>query len=106
MLDPFSACLGVLVSGPGSVEARYQPKGKDPLPRPVRVICSQADRLARFGGMQVAIGTQVVEIQRRDVSLPAEGDTIMIAGETLALVGQPIGDVEGLTWTCWLEQVA
>ena len=105
MFDPFSACLGAFYRGPGSVEARYRPKGAAALPNPIRVIRGQADQLARLGDSQLLQGSNVFEIQRADVAEPRGGDEMTIAGVTYRLLGDAMLDLEGLTWKIGGDQV-
>lgn len=99
MADPFALALDALFYAPGSAEAVFQPAGGPPVP--IRVIRSAPDREVRFGGGRVLdnAGT-VLELRRSDVQNPADGDTVLIGDETFRLFGDPVLDLERISWTC------
>lgn len=105
MPDPFAAALDAMFFAPGSAAAVYQPiDGSAPFP--VRVIRGQPDELGPRNTVQA---TNVFDLRRSEVLRPVHGDTIAIGGEIVAgaitggemfeLIGTPMLDVEGITWT-------
>jgi hypothetical protein len=98
-MDPFAMALDVLFYAPGSEEAFYTPKGGAERVAPIRVIRGQPDKSVGFGGGQVIEGTNVFEIRKSDVSAPSNGDIVRILTTRFKLLGQAMGDVEGLSTT-------
>lgn len=97
-MDPFALALDALFSAPGSKEVAYYPK--DGVGRTgVRVILGQPDKSVGFGEQQIIEGTNVFEIRVSDVTMPAKGDIVVIGDATYKLLGEPMLDVEALTWT-------
>jgi hypothetical protein len=113
-MDPFAAGLAALFYAPGSAAAAYQPV--DGPPFMVRVICGRPDLTGGYGETEIIHGSRQLELQRSEVPAPAEGDLIaiggmivagaIVGGEVLRLVGDPIGDVEGLSWRIGAEPYA
>lgn len=97
-MDPFALALDALFSAPGSKEVTYYPKD-GPGRVGVRVILGQPDQTVGFGGQQIIEATNVFEIRVSDVAMPAKGDVVVIGPATYKLLGEPMLDVEGLTWT-------
>jgi hypothetical protein len=104
-MDPFALALDALFSAPGSKEVTYYPKD-GPGRAGVRVIFGQPDKAVGFGEQQIIEGTNVFEIRVSDVSMPAKGDIVVIGDVTYKLLGEPMLDVEGLTWTIGGSPVA
>ncbi|OWK29205.1 head-tail joining protein [Sphingomonas dokdonensis] len=111
MDDPFAAALDALFEMPGSAAAVYQPIAGTP-PFPIRVIRAQPDELGPRGVIQA---TNHFDIRRSDVAHPQRGDVVAIGGaiqagaitggEMFELIGTPMSDVEGLTWTIGADQL-
>ncbi len=102
MIDPFARALAVLHSAAGSLAAVYIPV--DGAPASIRVIMGAPDREISFGRTErVILNSAEFEIQRVDVAMPAEGDHIVVPTGTFILQGEPIGDLEGLSWTIGAE---
>jgi hypothetical protein len=103
MSDPFAAAMDAMFQAPGSENATYIPSSGPAVP--IRVIRSRPDGLARFGDALILPAADAFEIRRSDVAAPAVGDVVAIAAGGFAISIEPIGDVEGLTWTCGAEPV-
>jgi len=103
MTDPFVAALDALFASSMAVDAVYA--APDALPLPVRVIRSQPSQVSQFGTMQVALASEAVEVRRSEIAAPAPGSVFVIGADRLVMPDhlQPLSDVEGLTWTCWVE---
>jgi hypothetical protein len=110
-MDPFAAALEAQFHAPGSAAAAYQPV--DGPPFMVRVICGRPDLTGGYGETEIIHGSRQLELQRSEVPAPADGDLIavggvivagsILGGELLRLVGDPISDVEGLSWRIGAE---
>lgn len=109
MSDPFVAALDALFSAPGSAAAVYQPINGTP-PFPIRLIRAQPDEL---GPRNIVQATNVLDLRQFEVPRPVHGDVVaiggvieggaVIGGEKFTLIGTPMSDVEGLTWTIGAE---
>lgn len=107
MSDPFAAGLDVLFSAACSAAAVYQPQ--DGAPRMVQVISSRPSDDMRVGTATIIVATAIFELRRAEVDRPQHGDrlglgAIIIEGETVGgewfeLSGEPLLDVENLTWS-------
>lgn len=117
MSDPFAAAIDALFSGPGSAAAAYQPIGEaGGAAFPIRVIRSRPDLSTGFGEGRIVQASNSFEIRASDVARPAADDLVAIGGtvtdgaieggELFALVGEPMIDVEGLTWLIGAERLA
>ncbi|KKW92253.1 head-tail joining protein [Sphingobium chungbukense] len=112
MSGPFAAALDALFNAPGSAAADYD-DGLSVVP--IRVILSQPDVLAG-AGQQIVTATMVIDIRRSEVSNPArfatvrvgerDADGVLDVSASYQLVDEPMGDVEGLTWSCGAELIA
>jgi hypothetical protein len=65
----------------------------------VRVIARQPDREIEFGDISIHTATTVFEIMVSAVPTPAEGDAIILNGETFIIQGEPKRDAERLIWS-------
>ncbi len=110
-MDPFAAALDAQYHAPGSAAAVYQPiEGP---PRDIRVIRSAPDRMTRFGDGQIINASTSIEVRVADVPRPQRGDAIVIGarlvdgvivgGEAFELFGDPVLDLERLSWACGAE---
>jgi len=97
-MDPFAAALDAQFNAPGSAAAVYDDGVL--IARPIRVIRSQPDADPSYGGQRIIQGTNTLAIRVSDVAEPVDGATVTIGTEVLTLHGDPMLDVEGLTWTC------
>ena len=102
-MDPFALALDAIFNAPGSLDAVFTPV--DGASVPIRVIRSQPDQLQRFAGTQIFSQSDVFEIRGSDVANPVEGDMVQLGDLAFAISMPPIGDVEGLSWTCVTEPV-
>lgn len=66
---------------------------------PVRVMLRRPDRIGEFAETRLAAATTLVDIRTAQAAAPAEGDAIVIGGETFMVQGQPLRDAERLVWT-------
>jgi len=90
-----------------ALDAVYVPAGGPP--QQIRIIKSSMDRTAGLGRGEIVQDTGVIDLRVDEVPRPQEGDLLVIGGtliggeivggETRELYGEPVGDVEGLTWT-------
>jgi hypothetical protein len=109
VIDPFAAALGALFSAPGSVAAIYTPVAGAPLP--LRLIWEQGSVDAGARGERRVADTNHFDVRRIDVALPARGDMVVLtdpvmgSAVTLRVNGDPILDVEGMTWSCPAEAI-
>ena len=97
-MDPFSAALDALFLSSGALDASYQDGSTAAVP--IRVIRGRPDRDTPFGSNRSLQGTNTLEIRRSDVAQPVPGAVVTVGVDALQLLGDPILDVEGLTWTC------
>jgi hypothetical protein len=65
----------------------------------VRVIARQPDRDIEFGDISIHTATTIFEIMVSAVLTPAEGDAIILNGETFVIQGEPKRDAERLIWS-------
>jgi hypothetical protein len=66
----------------------------------VRVIVRRPDEVVGFGGGRAVIETVLIDVRVSEVAAPAVGDTAEIDGDLFEIIGTPIRDSLGLTWTC------
>lgn len=100
--DPFVTALIALFNAPGSAAAVYTPKAGPAFD--TRVICSSPDQEQPFGDGKLILPGVEVQLLREWVPAPADGDLVAILRDgivlrTLVLRGEPLGDVEQLSWT-------
>jgi hypothetical protein len=113
MPDPFASALDAIFHGPGSEAAEiitiYGLHIAD-----VRIIRSKADRDARFGDGQMIAANCTVDIRRSQAPELNDGDRLLVGApvddafvpaEELILTGEPMSDIEGMTWTMGYEAV-
>jgi hypothetical protein len=65
----------------------------------VRALVRRPDRDLQFGDIAIHAATSVFEIRVSEVESPAEGDTIVLDGETFIVQGNPTRDAERLVWS-------
>lgn len=107
-MDPFAAALDAQFNAPGSSAAVYVPQGGAPVA--VRVIRSQPDTSIGFQQARAIQQSNSFDLRRLDAPAVAHGDSIIVGAELVAgevvggeafdILGDPMLDVEGLTWTC------
>lgn len=113
-MDPFQIALDAIFTAPGSSAATYFPVDGDPVP--IRLILSRPDEVANFRGSSVVQATYQLSIRRSEVPAPQSGDFVQIEGgefpqldgvftDRLNITGDPMLDVEGITWTCGAEPI-
>lgn len=105
MTDPFASALTALFESVVAEAATYYAGGAGP-GLPISVVHGQPDQEIRFGARGLIAASNLIEIQRSDVALPASGDVLELASGRFMLAGEPRLDVEGLTWTCGAEPEA
>ena len=102
MADPFAAGLSALHGTGASVAAEYTPPGGAPVR--LRVIHEQPSEIVGGGMPEAVMDTHRFIIQRVDVALPQAGGAIVIdpdgAAEAFTIIGDPLLDVEGVSWIC------
>ena len=114
MADPFAAALDAQFNAPGSAAAEYWPVSSDPITG-IRVIRSRGDRAVRVGGDQVITDSEIVDVRISDVHAIGPGDRLKIGElsetgvfvptEYLAISGEPVTDIEKLTWSVGAELI-
>ena len=100
-MDPFSLALAAIFNGPGSDAARYVDRAG--FETDIRVIFGQWSERNRFGDADLVQDGQRVELMKSQVHLPEAGDMVIIIRDgapfrSLILQGEPMLDVEGLSW--------
>lgn len=110
-MDPFRAALDAMFEAPGSDAAVYQ-TGAAPV-FPIRVIRSAPDRFGSFGDGQIINASSTVSLRRWEITEPKRGDVVTIGatiengaavgGERFEVFGDPILDLERLSWTVGIE---
>lgn len=101
-MDPFGGALLALFNAPGSDAARHlSTSGAE---TDIRVIVGRASEQSRFGDSDLVQDGLRIEMMISQVPLPEAGDIVTIMRDgapfrTYALQGEPMPDVEGLTWT-------
>lgn len=106
MSDPFAAALDAQFNAPGSAAAVYVPAEGQFVA--VRTIRSQPDETLTMGDTQIVVGSNIFELRRSEVGHPEDGAMLILGGfvdgavvtggEIFRLTGEPMLDVEGLTW--------
>jgi hypothetical protein len=114
MSDPFASALDAIFNAPGSEAAEHISIFGQVTPD-IRIIRSRPDQMVRFGDGQIVTASNVIEIRKSEVPSPAHDDRLILrqyndAGDLtgeleFALTGEPVSDVEGMTWTCGAEPV-
>lgn len=103
-MEAFALALDTLYGDPNmGTPALYRAGGAgDGVP--VTVLLSQPDADLPFGAATVRTATRVVEVRRSEVAAPAEGDALVIQGETLVVQAPPKADAARLSWTLDLAE--
>lgn len=110
MLDPFAIAAAALFRAPGSIAAVYLPHLYDHTVGaeiPTRIIRATAEQTpGAFGSSRIVEVADVFQLLAADVPNPKAGDALSFTdprtGEdlTFEVYGDPILDVEGVSWTC------
>lgn len=108
MSDPFAAALDALFNAPGSAAAVYVPLQGAPVA--IRVIHSQPDASPTFQQMRTVQQANSFDVRKSEVPAPQPGDLIIKGavltdsfvdgGERFEILGDPMLDIEGMTWIC------
>ena len=97
-MTAFTAAIDTLFADPNiACDAIYIPAGGDPMT--VRVIAKRPDDIVGFGDTRIHTATAMFDVRVWEVSAPAEGDAIEVAGETYVIQGEPVRDRDGLIWS-------
>lgn len=115
MPDPFAAALDALFDAPGSAAAEFWPGNGDEAYR-IRVIRSRGDQTQRFGDGQVIIDGEILDVRISEVPSITRGDRLRIGViddddvflpvDHLIITGEPLTDVEGITFTVGAQRIA
>lgn len=111
MADPFATGLGALFAAAGSVAAVYVPAGAPPYP--VRAILGGKDEELPVGGGAIVAAVTIIQLRRAQVPAPEKGDFVVlggvivdgkvVGGDVYELTGEPMSDIERITWTIGAE---
>ena len=66
----------------------------------VRVIRKSPDEVVGFGSSRAVLATVLIDVRSSEITSPAMGDTVEIAGDLFDIIGTPVRDSLGLVWTC------
>jgi hypothetical protein len=66
---------------------------------PVRVIRNSPDTIVGFGESRAVMPSVLIDVRQSEVSLPAIGDTVEIAGVVFEITAEPVADTLNLVWT-------
>lgn len=100
MTDVFTLAVDALFADPNIGEdALWKPSGTGP-GVPVRVIRKSPDSEAAFGQSRALLPSVVVDIRRSEAAAIAEGDLFVIGAESYKIIGEPMGDAQGLVVAC------
>lgn len=93
---PFSVMIDSLFASGVAQDGTYTPASGQP--KAVRVISSRPDVDVGIAGIEVRVGTTRFDIRSSDVAAPGEGDQLVVAGVTYAVLGA-MADRDRLVWT-------
>lgn len=97
-MDAYEAGAGLYFADPHlGRDATYRAGGSD-APLPIRVVLSQPDRQAEYGGSTVMVATTVIDVQVADVPAPTAGDTVTVDADTYVVQGAPRRDEARSVW--------
>lgn len=100
MTDVFTLAVDALFADPNIGEDALWKAGGTGPGVPVRVICKSPDSEAAFGQSRALLPSVVVDVRRSEAAAIAEGDLIVIGAETYRIIGEPVGDAQGLVVAC------
>ena len=101
MTVPFAAALDLMFGSAMATAATYTAAGGQP--RTIRVTRDQGSQELSLNGGAAIVDANAVQIRRSEVALPDAGDAVTIGDDHFIIQGGATLDVEGLTWTCYLE---
>jgi hypothetical protein len=114
MYDPFASALDAQFIAPGSEAAEHR-SIFGVITEDVRVIRSRPDTTLRLGDGPIITSTMAIEVRKSQLPVLCAGDTMLfrtfddageqIAEEEVVLTGEPMSDVEALTWMIGAEPV-
>lgn len=80
------------------VDAVYVPQSGPSVS--VRVVSKSKDETIAFDMTRISVSTRVFEMRRAEPVTPAEGDSLIIGGDTYIIQGEPLSlDTDRLVWT-------
>lgn len=80
------------------VDAVYVPQSGSSVS--VRVVSKAKDETITFDMTRISVSTRVFEMRRSEPVTPAEGDSLIVGGDTFVIQGEPLSvDVDRLVWT-------
>lgn len=98
-MSAFAAAAGVIFRDRNiSVAAVWRAAGVPP-DVPVRIVLRQPDVQTEFSDVRLQSGTLVLDVQARDVAVPAKGDTCTVGTAIYRVVNAPQVDGLGLIWS-------
>ncbi|KQO50643.1 head-tail joining protein [Sphingomonas sp. Leaf257] len=110
-MDPFVAALDAQFHAPGSAAAVYVPASGAPYA--VRAILGGKDEEQPLGAGVIIVRVTVIQLLRTQVPEPEQGafavlggvivDGEVVGGDVYELTGEPMIDVERLSWTIGAE---
>lgn len=66
----------------------------------VRVIRNAPDKIVGFGESRAVMPSVLIDVRQSEITLPAIGDTVEIAGVVFEVTAEPVADTLNLVWTC------
>jgi len=104
-MTAFAAAITRIFADPSmAVDAIWLPGGIPP-GTTIRAIRKAPDHETTYGGARIWSETVQVDVMVAEVPVPASGDRIVIAGDTLEVQGEPMRDRERLVWTLDMRPV-
>lgn len=104
-MDPFRAALDALFSVPPAEDAVFTPRGAASLPEPIRVIVGRPDERVSFGEGAIINAEIVIAMRMHEVAEPTAGDRVATDTGAYDLIGEPVSDLEGMTWQIGAREV-
>lgn len=96
-MTAFARAAAAILADPNlGVEAIYEPPGGPAVT--IRAARAAPDRTTDWNAGQLWSDTVRYRVAVADVAAPAAGDRITVAGEVRIVQGEPLRDVERLTW--------
>lgn len=106
MTNVFAQALAVIFADPNmGGDAMYWPGGVGPAVS-VRVLLRAPDVVDQYADTRVIVATNVIEVRRVDVALPADGDRVDIGDLTYRVWGEPVADQLRQVWQLAASVVA
>lgn len=105
-MSAFAAGLGPMFNDPNFSVAATWRAGGEGSGSAVRVIFREADRFASFGEGRFITDSSFLDVRVSEVALLRSGDTFELAdGSIFQVRGDPIRDVERVTWSCEVREL-